>query len=212
MIGYWALLSFVPVPGVGAISFAPGKNWANYIDLHFLPGQKFDGGWDPEGLLSTLPAVATCMLGVLAAKLLKNQRASDLTKVGCLIVGGLAALALGYAWGLQFPIIKKIWTSSYVLVAGGYSFLLLGAFYLVIDVWKAHRWATPFVWIGTNAITLYLLHNMVDFPHLAARLANGDLHAALGDPLGNVLLTGVSLALTFALARFWYKHGVFLRV
>ena len=119
LVGYWALLSYVPLPGSGAVSFAEGKNWARqHNNSNFLPGKKHYGQWDPEGILSTLPAIATCLLGVLAAHLLRNQKLSTTLKVWKPVWRGIWALAAGYAWGTQFPIIKKIWTSSYVLVAG----------------------------------------------------------------------------------------------
>lgn len=212
LLGYWAWLSFVPLPGQETISFEVAKNWANYLDAQFLPGRRNDGTWDPEGLLSTLPAIATCLLGVFAARLLRNPRLSERSKVAWLFGGGLLCLALGYAWGLQFPVIKKIWTSSYVLVAGGYSLLLLGLFYLVIDLWKIRGWIAPFLWIGTNAITIYMACNLVDFRQLASRLVGGDLQETLGDPWGKLLLATVSLGLTLLLARFLYRRQIFLRL
>ena len=154
--------------GAEAISFAPEKNWANYIDAHYLPGWKWESKtWDPEGLLSTLPAIGTCLLGVLAAELLRSRNVSEWPKVGCLIGGGILGVIAGYCWGLQFPVIKKLWTSSYVLMAGGYSCIVLGAFYAIIDIWKLRRWAIAFLWIGTNAITLYMAENLLDFQRLA---------------------------------------------
>ena len=212
LAGYWAWLSFVPVPGLGEVSFAPSENWANYLDAKFLPGYKHDGSWDPEGYLSTLPAIATCLLGVLAARLLRNERLSEGKKIGCLLGAGILCVTLGYAWGLQFPVIKKIWTSSYVLVAGGYSFLLLSVFYMVIDVWKLHRWATPFVWIGSNAITLYMVCNMIDFNALARRLVGGDVQAALGSSVGGLLLASVSFGLLLTLAWYLHRRKIYLRV
>jgi predicted acyltransferase len=128
LLGYWALITLVPVPGAGRPNFAEGKNLANYLDSQYLPLRKYDGDHDPEGLLSTLPAIATCLLGVFAGLLLANERLSGQRKVVYLAAAGVIGVALGWLWGLQFPVIKKIWTSSYVLVAGGYSALLLAFF------------------------------------------------------------------------------------
>jgi len=234
LIGYWALLSFVPLPGAGKISFAAGENWANYVDSKWLIGKRHNGTWDPEGLLSTLPAVASCLLGTLAALLLRNQKLSNATKLGYLFGLGVLLLLLGYGWGGEleslirklsgnpmsgevvwgwypFPIIKKIWTSSYVLVAGGYSFLLMGIFYALIDVWNLHRWAAPFVWIGTNAITLYMVQ-ILGFGGLASRLVGGNVQVAVGPAIGELLTNVVAMALTLLLAHFLYKHKIFLRV
>jgi predicted acyltransferase len=246
LVGYWGWLSFVKVPGVEDPTpmsrYAPGTNWANYIDSQYLIGKRYDGKWDPEGLLSTLPAVATGLLGMLAGLLLKNPAASPGKKVAWLIGGGLLCLVLGYGWGGQlaavitkysgyqlpwaedwgypFPVIKKIWTSSYVLVAGGYSYLLMGIFYLVIDVWKLQRWTAPFMWIGTNAITLYMAWNIIDFHRLALRLANGNLQDAIqkavgesyGQQVGHLLISGVAVGLVLLLAHFLYRRRIFLRV
>ena len=163
LAGYWALMTFVPVPGIGAGSFAKGANLANWIDSQYLPGKKWDGTWDPEGLLSTLPAIATCLLGVCAGLLLKDARIDESRKSLWLLGGGLGLAVAGLFWGLQFPVIKKIWTSSYVLVAGGCSAVLLGIFHQIIDVWNHQRWATPFIWIGANAITLYFAESIINF-------------------------------------------------
>ncbi|MBI3191866.1 MAG: DUF1624 domain-containing protein, partial [Pedosphaera parvula] len=135
LVGYWALMTFVPVPGVGAGNFAEGKNLANYIDKTCLPLFKWDGDHDPEGLLSTLPAIANCLLGVFAGLLLKTKALTEPKKVQWLIGSGVAGVLLGFLWGLQFPVIKKVWTSSYVLVAAGYSCLFLAAFHQIIEIW-----------------------------------------------------------------------------
>ncbi len=212
LLGYWALLSFVPVPGLGAASFDEGQNWANYIDKQWLPGHKHNGDWDPEGLLSTLPAIATCLLGVLAALLLGKESLTPSRKVLYLVGGGALMVIAGFLWGIQFPVIKKIWTSSYVLVAGGYSFVLLGVFYLIIDVWRIRRWTLPLLWIGANPLTIYMAKNILDFNQLAERFVGGDIKTFAGERVGYLLSTTVSLALTLAVVRFLYNRKIFLRL
>ncbi len=212
LIGYWAWLSFIPVPGLGHVSFAEGQNWANWFDSHFLPLRKWNGDWDPEGLLSTLPAIGSCILGVFASLLLRNKSIEDRKKVIYFIGGGIAAVILGFLWGLQFPVIKKIWTSSYVLVAGGYSFVTLGVLYLILDVWQVQKWSVPLVWIGVNPITIYMARNIVDFNKLAKRFVGGELGTMFGDDFGYLLYTTVSLALTLLLVRFLYKRKIFLKL
>jgi predicted acyltransferase len=211
LIGYWALMTFVPVPGHGAGNFAEGANLANYIDSRYLPFRKWDGDHDTEGLLSTLPAIATCLLGVFSGLLLSNVRVPDRKKVLYLIVAGIAGVVLGFLWGLQFPVIKKVWTSSYVLVAGGYSCIFMAVFYQVIDIWKVQRWATPFVWIGMNPITIYLATNIVDFRALAERIAGGPVKAFFSN-YGELLITCLVLSMSFLLVRFLYKRKIFLRL
>lgn len=211
LVLYWVLMTFVPVPGVGAGCFEPGKNLANYVDSRWLPLKKYDGTWDPEGLLSTLPAVATCLLGVLAGLLLKRKDVRPQRKVLILLAAGAGGVILGSLWGLQFPIIKKIWTSSFVLVAGGYSCILLAVSHQVIDIWHLKKWAVPFIWIGMNPITIYLSRNLVDYGNIANRLVGGPVKAFFGK--GDDLVVALAVAvLVFALARFLYRRQIFLRI
>lgn len=212
LLGYWVLLSFIPVPGLGHVSFAEGQNWANWVDQHFLPLRKWDGNWDPEGLLSTIPTICSCLLGLFASLFLREKSTVGMKKVYWLIGGGAALVLIGYLWGMQFPVIKKIWTSSYVLVSGGYSLMLLGLFYLVMDVWKIQKWATIFIWIGINPITIYMARNIIDFDDLARRFTGGELQTLFGDKFGYLLLMAVSLALTLALARFLFKRKILIRI
>lgn len=209
--GYWALMTFVPVPGYGAGNFAEGKNLANFVDQKYLPLFKWDGNHDPEGLLSTLPAIGTCLLGVLAGIFLRETPVSQQKKVFWLVGAGALSLALGGLWGLQFPVIKKIWTSSYVLLAGGWSLLLLAGFYQVMDIWCVRRPFMPLIWVGMNAITLYLAVNFVDFRHLASLFVGGPVKQAAGMYADMLLIAG-GVALVWLLAYFLYRQKVFIRL
>jgi predicted acyltransferase len=196
--------------------YEPGLNLANHLDFVGLPGRKYDLYWDPEGWLSTLPAVATCLLGVFAGLLLRRDDLDDRRKLAWLAGGGAAALALGLLWGLQFPIVKKIWTSSFVLVAGGWSLLLLAAFYYVIDVRRWRGWCQPFVWVGMNAITLYVASNLLGFRRVAQRFAGGDVKAwfdaVFAPRAGDLVIALVGIALMLWLARFLHRRQIFLRL
>jgi len=216
LAGYWALMTFVPVPGIGAGSFAKDANLADWIDFYYMPGRLWEKTRDPEGLLSTLPAIGTCLLGVFAGLLLKDSRVEAHRKSLWLIAAGAAMMAAGWLWGLQFPVIKAIWTSSFVLVAGGFAALMLGLLHQLIDVWGRKRWAEVFIWIGVNAIGLYVFNMLVGFQSIAARLVGGDA-ARLADAYvtkgaGWFLGAAVSLALAIAAARFLYRRKIFLRV
>lgn len=204
--GYWALMTFVPVPGIGSPSYDQGKNLAFWIDQNFLPGKKFEGT-----LLSTLPAVANCLLGIFAGLLLKTRLLSEQQKVFCLIAGGMAGLVLGVGWSFQFPVIKLLWTSTYVLVACGVSAIFLGAFHQIIEVWKFQKWAQPFVWIGMNAITIYLVSSIVGFQKLANRLVGGDIAIFFGASADFVKAI-VALSLVFWFVYFLYQKKIFLRL
>src|ERR1044071_154494 len=196
--------------------YEPGLNVSDHADFQYLPGRKYINFYDPEGRLSTVAAVATALLGVFAGLLLRNPAVRDQRKIIYLISFGLAGLAMGWLWNLQFPVIKKIWTSSFVLVAGGYSALLLAAFYWLVDVLGFQRWCQPFVWIGTNSITIYLAENITGgFDGIAARFVGGDvkawldLHVARG--FGDLIITLAGLLLALLFVRLLYRQKVFLR-
>jgi predicted acyltransferase len=247
LIGYWALMTFVPFPdvrpnphsptetidtdngfnGVSQLNmasanyihgtFIKGVNLCNYIDQRYLPLWKWNGTWDPEGLLSTIPAVGSCLLGVFAGLLMKDQKIKDGRKVIYLLSFGVLGIALGWLWGLQFPVIKKIWTSSYVLVVGGYSAILLGMFYQIVDVWKWQKWCRPFVWIGMNALTIYLVDSILGgYASLAPRFVGGvikaffDAHVTQG--FGQLMISVTGLLLAIWLAHFLYRRKIFLRL
>ncbi len=216
LIGYWALMTFVPVPGIGAGSFTPDGNLASWIDTQLLPGKKWNGEWDPEGLLSTLPAVGTCLIGVFAGLLLQDKSLELQQKTWWLVGLGVVLLIAGLVWSLQFPVIKQIWTSSYVLVTGGLSALLLGLFHQLIDVWGRRAWATICIWIGASAITLYLINGIVGFKLLALRLVGGDVgrsaDALIAEGASDFLANAAGLGLAVALAAFLYRRRIFLRV
>jgi predicted acyltransferase len=206
LVGYWALLTFVPVPGFGAASYEQGRNLAYYIDHRFLPGRKFEGT-----ILSTMPAVANCLLGIFAGLLLKDGRWSDVRRVQILFAAGAVSLGVGLLWAMQFPIIKLLWTSTYVLVACGISAMMLAIFHLLIEVMRWRAWATPFIWIGMNAITIYLVGNIVNFRNLANRFVGGDVAVALGS-YAELVRSLVALGLALMLVWFLYRRRIFLRL
>jgi len=245
LLGYWALLTQVPIRDISvqkdalnaAMSAAgstnamefflattntvrggyeEGRNLVNHFDFRFLPLKKWDGNYDPEGILSTIPAVVSCLLGVFAGLLLRDERRTPLHKAALLAGAGVALLAAGYGWGFVLPVIKKLWTPSYVLVAGGWSALLLAAFYYVIDIRGWQAWARPFLWIGMNAITVYLAGNLLNFDQLASRLAGGNVRQALDGwvrpGFGDFVIAVIGIGLGVWLARALYRRKIFLRI
>jgi predicted acyltransferase len=214
LLGYWAMLELVPVPGFGAGDYARGHNLADYLD-RYIPLHLYDGAQDPEGLLSSLTAVVSCLLGVFAGMWLRREGLPPGRRVIGLVLAGLVSLAIGWGWSLECPIIKKIWTPTFVLIAGGYSALLLAAFYTMIDVLGWRAWAKPFVWIGANSILVYLSVSIVRYNDQAERLMGGDIkewlnsvHPVLGDFMQSV----VAVLLLVLLCRVLYQRKVFLRV
>jgi predicted acyltransferase len=207
LLGYWALMTFVSVPGEGAGNYEEGANLANYIDRQYLPLRKYDVDHDPEGLLSTLPAIATCLMGVFTGHLLKNNDVPGQDKAKRLTLIGVVAILLGLLWGIQFPVIKKIWTSSYVLVSGGLSCIFLAIFYQVIEIWGFRKWVAPFVWIGMNSIAIYIVSSF-----LSAALPfvfdyfNGAFRI-FGSLVSSLTFVGLILIIAYIL----YQRKIFLR-
>jgi predicted acyltransferase len=158
LVVYWLLMEFYPVPEFGAGSFEPGKNFASYIDSLFLEGHMWSNyrTWDPEGIVSTIPSMATTLFGVLAGHFLRSEY-SERTKAAGMLGMGAALMILGRICSIWLPINKNLWTSSYSIFMAGISLTGLAVFYWIIDVKGHKRWATPFVIYGSNAITAYML-------------------------------------------------------
>lgn len=212
LLGYWALLAFVPAPGSVAGDLSLEGNLAGWLDRNFLPGkilEKYYGFGDNEGILSTIPAVATVLLGALTGGWLKGER-KEWTKASGLILAGAAFIALGYAWGNWFPIIKNLWTSSFVLLSSGWSLLLLAFFYIVIDIAGFRRWAFVFTVIGMNAITIYFAQRFIDFRQMSEFFLSGP--ADLMGNWGPTLLVAGALTAKILFLWFLYTKRVFLRV
>jgi predicted acyltransferase len=185
------------------LALTEDMNWCKFIDEMVPP--YYQG--DAEGWLSTLPAVASCLLGVFAGKRLQGPGKGE-RKVLWLAGMGALLTAAGMLWGLEFPVIKRLWTSSYVLVAGGLSFLLLGLFYWLVELRGRRSWAEPFVWVGLNPLAVYVGSDLLGFHGIAERLCAG----LLQDPWGGALVAAVSLGLIFLAARFLHRRGIYLRV
>jgi predicted acyltransferase len=209
LLAYWAVTMLVPVPGCPAGDLTPEGCLSSYLDQRLIPGFLYYQYGDNEGVLSTFPAIATALLGALAGQWLRSNRSGSRKAAG-LVLAGMAGVIVGYLWGLVFPIIKILWTSSYVLFAGGWSLLLLALFYWVIDVRGYRRWALPFVVIGTNAITIYFLQEIVDFERISDFFLNGVAsHAGM---LAALVLPVGAFGARWLFLWFLYRHKIFFRV
>jgi predicted acyltransferase len=159
---YWILMTFVPVPGVGAPNFEKGTNLAAWLDNELLPGHLWATSktWDPEGILSTLPAIGTGIAGLLVGTLLTSRFSKD-KKALYLIIGAVSAIAVGLLWNIVFPFNKALWTSSYVLYAAGIASLCLVILYYIIDVLGIAGWTKFFVIFGVNPMVVFFFSGII---------------------------------------------------
>lgn len=161
---YWALMTFVPVPGVGYANLEKETNLGAWLDRSILTEAhlwKSSKIWDPEGILSTVPAIATGLFGILVGVYLKRKDVDAASKIAWLFTTGCAAVVLGLLWDLQFPINKALWTSSFVLYTGGLATVILALCYWLIDIHQYNRFTKPFVVYGVNAITVFFLSGLI---------------------------------------------------
>ncbi|MGZ3882146.1 MAG: acyltransferase family protein [Flavisolibacter sp.] len=214
LIGYWIALMFIPVPGYGPGVLSPEGNLAAYVDRILLPGKLHRKVYDPEGLLSTFPAIASALLGVFTGQFLRGvqQTLDSLKIVVYLFCAAVLLIVVGWLWSYIFPINKNMWTSSFVLYAGGWSVLLLSLFYLIIDVAGLKTWSLPLVWIGTNSILIYMAaHGVINFEYTSQFLFGGLTRQAPALWQPALLWTGVAF-IQLALLYFLYKHKWFLKL
>jgi len=214
LLGYWALMMWVPVPGYGAGVLTMDGSLESYVDRLLLPGRLHDGVHDPEGILSTIPAIGTALLGVFTGSFLQQQSEKfNMHKKALVMFGaGVVLVLAGLLWDRYFPINKRLWTSSFVLYVGGWSLLLLSVFYFVIDVMGFKKWAFPFILIGVNSIVIYMAsEGMIDFGHTAGYLFGGLIQYApmIWQPVFSALsVTLIQLALLY----FLYRQKLFLKI
>ena len=163
LLGYWLAMTRVPVPGFGAGDLSPEGNLAGFVD-HFVLGAHVwryaPGPADPEGILSTLPAIATALAGIFTGEWLRTRKSQDEKLIGLFVGGSLAAVA-GAVFGWFFPINKNLWTSSYVVLTAGLALLTLAVTLYFVDVRGNDRWAKPFLVFGTNSIVAYVLSGLI---------------------------------------------------
>lgn len=209
LVGYWLTLTFIPVPGGEAGQLTPSGNLAAYLD-RLLPGKLYMGVFDPEGPVRFLPAAAMALLGSATGSLLKSEEKANHATAFKLLLAGAAALGVGWAWGMTFPIIKPLWTSSYVLFCTGCSLVLIFLFYLVIDVWK-QRWL-GYIWlpIGMNAITIYVLVRFVSFRTISENILGGYAGTLSDHPAEFTLALG-TIIIEWILLFYLFRKKTFLR-
>jgi predicted acyltransferase len=224
LVGFWAIMTFVPVPGIGAGGLDPKGNLCGFLDVKLLAGHLYKPDFDPEGILSTLPAVATVLLGTLAGDWLRGAQ-TNVSKLQGMLVAGAALTAAGLALHPFFPINKQLWTSTFVIFTAGMALLVFGACYYLIEILGARKWATPFLVFGTNAIAVFAgstlmvkILMMITIPDGGQAVTPmGYLYRHVLSPLAGPTLG--SLLYPLALILLWlliilplYKRKIFIRL
>lgn len=229
LTSYWLLIALVPVPGFGAGVVEQTGNLPWYIDSNLLAGHTWRGspvpGFDPEGILSTIPAIGTALMGVLTGHLLRSRLSAE-EKTAWMFVAGNFLLLAGAVLDMWFPINKALWTSSYVIFMAGWANVCLAMFYWLIDVKGYRTWSTPFVIYGMNAITVFVLSGLIAKSMGLFRWTAADgqkyslwswiyqtLYVPLANPMNSSLMFAVTfISVMFLVVWFMWKKRWFLKV
>jgi predicted acyltransferase len=230
LIGYWLLMSFVPVPGFGAGVLTRDGNFGAYIDrliigtAHLYKGDGFKNMGDPEGLFATLPAIASVLLGYFIGQWLRDRRPDSKVSMS-MVLWGLSYLVAGQLWDFWFPINKKLWTSSYVLLTTGCALLVLAACYELIEVRKRKEWSNPLEVLGLNPIVVFVGSVLVikllaktqvgtgkDAPSTYAWINQTFFQSWAGSLNGPFLFSIITLLFWFFVAYVMYRQRWFLKV
>lgn len=210
LLGYWALMAHVTAPGYSAGDYSFDGNLAVWVDANFLPGRLYFDTWDPEGILTTIPAIASGIVGLLWGDLLHSDRTMQ-SKAAWLAITGLIAINLGYAWDVVFPINKSLWTSSFVCVTSGVGALLLAFFVWAVEVCSWQRLFFPFVVTGRNLLVAYMMVKLLPLHEFALRLTGGDVAILLG-AVGPFLTAVFEILLVWCALLFLYRHRISVRL
>ncbi|WP_299415196.1 DUF5009 domain-containing protein [Acaryochloris sp. IP29b_bin.148] len=235
LVGYWLALSFIPIPEFGAGNLTRIGNFGAYMDrmmigiAHLYQGDQFNGMGDPEGLFSTLPAIATVLLGYFTGDWLRHRSSglklrTSRQSLTLLFYGGMST-GLGLLWNLWFPINKKLWTSSYVLFTAGISLLLLAACYELIEVRRRRRWGKPFEILGLNSIAIFVASILVLKTLVLTPIGSGEqatnafnwllkslFQSWTSIPLGTFLFALLTLGFWWLVAYFLYRQHWFFKI
>ncbi|QEG36299.1 acyltransferase family protein [Bythopirellula goksoeyrii] len=212
LLGYWLLLMLGSASGYPRGDLTEEGNIVSYVDRIILPGQLYRGIHDPEGLLATIPAVSTALMGILAGTFLENT-GTDRGKQNALTMAfvGIAFVAVAQLWNLSFPINKNLWTSSFAMQCGGLSLMLLAFFYFLIDVKGWTKWAFFFRVIGMNSIFIYMSPCFIDWQYTSSKLF-GWMTDITAEPYKPVIMTISLVGVQWLFLYFLYRNKVFLRI
>ncbi|MBM4176945.1 MAG: DUF5009 domain-containing protein [Ignavibacteria bacterium] len=222
---YWAAMALIPVPGYGMNNLSTEGNLAAYIDNTLLHGHTWKATWDPEGILSTFPAVVTTMIGIFTGRWIQKEK-SHFETVSGMFVAGSFLLVVGVIWDMWFPINKYIWTSSYVIFMGGMALLFLGVCFYLIEIKNIKWWTQPFLVYGMNAIASFFLSSLVAKLMGIIKFTGADgneislkgyifanIFSGISTPINSSLFFALSyILLWYLLMLILYKKKIFIKV
>jgi len=220
LVAYWLAMVLIPTPGYDKAMLEPGINLAAWVDSQLLPGKMWQGTWDPEGILTTFPAIATGIMGMLTGKLILSEMGEEQKVIWMFFLGTIAAIA-GYVWSWFFPLNKNLWTSSYVLVTGGLAMILLAASLFRVDMQNKTGIARIGIIFGSNAITIYVLADILGFVFYGTPIGGSTLNTYFVDLAELTLLSPEFMSLLYALlyvgilfipAWWLYKKKIFIKL
>ncbi len=222
LVGYWLLMSFVPVPGYGPGRLDVEGNFAHYVDSVILGKHNYaqTKTWDPEGIVSTLPAIATVLFGILAGGILRSKP-SLWERIALLFVPGNLLIAAGMICNQWLPINKKLWTSSFSMFMAGLGFVFVAMFLYFVDLRGHHRWLKPFIILGRNAIVIYmlseLLSEVLDDFSIGGKSLHEHIYESVFAPLASPMNASLMWAIAFTLVMYvvayaMYKRNLIVRI
>lgn len=225
LLGYWPLMTLIPFPGKGPDVWILSSNFAQYFDNLFLKGHMYKPDFDPEGLISTIPAIAQVMLGYFTGNWLRSQR-EDLLKTNGMFITGNVLIVLGLLWDFVMPINKQLWTSSYVLYTTGIGLNFLAVSYWLIDIKGYSKFTKPFVAYGSNAILAYFGSSIIaktmymweftkadgTVTSVKGFIYNGFLLPIAGNWGASLLHPLIYILIGWAILAWFYKKKIFIKI
>lgn len=207
---YYAVVFLIPVPGFGAGNLSFEGNLPGYIDRLLMPGRLLQGTYDELALATLLPATCLTVFGLMAGDILKSD-GTGYQKLGKLCLFGILGVLAGIVWGMHFPINKHLWSSSFIMLTAGMSFLALALFYWIIDVLGYTRWAFFFKVIGVNSLVIYLATSLINFKYSSERLFKG-FYMYTPEAWHDVFQAFGAVVLVWVFLYFLYRNKIFLKI
>ena len=221
LIGYWLAMTLIPTPGFEKPMLEPGQNLAAWADAKWLPGKMWQGTWDPEGILSTLPAIVTTITGMLTGKFLLSEKSWE-QKVIYLFIAGFLLTITGSVWGWTFPLNKNLWTSSYVLYTSGLALMTFGTMIYLVDVLDYKKGTKFGIIYGSNAITVYVLAGILAFIFYDMKIGGESLNryffdfftinAGFAPKLVSLLYALIYVGINYIPASILYRKKIFIKL